>query len=124
MTAKVIAAKAGTSDDAPSASVEYDFGDDLAGAAELFGDDVVFSRFVSAATVDLQALIRRHLSSEDKEGNSTAKSEEDIQALVAEWKPGVSTRVRVSASEKAQRAVDNLSDDEKAALLESLMADS
>ncbi len=118
MTAKVIAAKAGTSDDAPTASVEYDFGENLAEAAELFGDDVVFSRFVSAATVDLQALIRRNLTLEEP------KTEEEIQALVAEWKPGVSTRKRVSASEKAQRAVDALSEDEKAALLESLMAES
>ena len=117
MTAKVIAAKAGTSDDAPSASVEFDFGDTLADAAELFGEDVVFSRFVSAATVDLQALIRRNLTLEEP------KSEEEIQELVAEWKPGVSTRVRVSASEKAQRAVDALSDAEKTALLQSLMAD-
>jgi len=117
MTAKVIAAKAGTTDDAPSAAVEYDFGDTLAEAAEYFGDDVVFSRFVSAATVDLQALIRRNLTLEEP------KTEEEIQALVAEWKPGVSTRKRVSAAEKAQRAVDNLSDAEKAALLESLMAD-
>lgn len=123
MTTKVIAAKAGTSDDSPSASVEYDFGENLVEASELFGDDVVFSRFVSAATVDLQALIRRHLSSEDKDGKSTAKSEKEIQKLVAEWKPGVSTRKRVSASEKAQRAVDALSEDEKAALLESLMAE-
>ena len=117
MTAKVIAAKAGTSDDAPSASVEFDFGENLAEAAELFGDDVVFSRFVSAATVDLQALIRRNLTLEEP------KTEEEIQVLVAEWRPGVSTRKRVSATEKAQRAVDALSDSEKAALLESLLAE-
>ena len=117
MTAKVIAAKAGTSDDAPSASVEYDFGDTLVEASENFGDDVVFSRFVSAATVDLQALIRRNLTLEEP------KTEEEIQAIVAEWKPGVSTRKRVSAAEKASRAVDALSDAEKAALLESLMAE-
>lgn len=115
MTAKTIAAKAGTSDDAPTASVEYDFGENLAEAAELFGDDVVFSRFVSAATVDLQALIRRNLTLEEP------KSEAEIQTLVAEWRPGVSSRKRVSASEKAQRAVDNLSEAEKAALLESLI---
>jgi len=121
MTAKTITAKAGTTDEAPSATVEFDFGDNLAEASELFGDDVVFSRFVAAATVDVQALIRRHLSSEDKDGNSTAKSEEEIQSLVAEYKPGTSTRKRVSASEKAQRAIDNLTEAEKAALLESLM---
>lgn len=121
MTAKTISAKAGNTDDAPSCSVEYDFGDDLPGAAELFGDDVVFNKFVAAATVDLQALIRRNLTGEDAEGKSTAKTDKEIKKIVAEWKPGVSTRVRVSTAEKAQRAVDALSDDEKAALLKQLM---
>ena len=124
MTEKVISAKAGTTDEAPSASVNYDFGETLAEAEELFGADVVFSRFVAAATVDIQALIRRHLKTpEDKDGNITgeAKSEEEIQAIVAEYKPGTSTRTRVSASEKAARAIDKLTEEEKAALLESLM---
>ena len=123
MTEKTISAKAGTDDDSPSATITFDFGDNLEEAAELFGGDVVFSRFVSAATVDLQALIRRNLSSVDKDGNSTAKSESKIQALVADWKLGVYSRKRVSASEKAQRAIDNLTDAEKAALLETLMGD-
>ncbi len=124
MTAKVISAKAGTTDDAPSASVNYDFGENLTEAEELFGADVVFSRFVAAATVDIQALIRRHLKTPvDKDGKPTgeAKTEKEIQELIAEYKPGTSTRTRVSASEKAARAIDKLSDEEKAALLESLM---
>lgn len=123
MTVKVISAKAGTDDEAPSASVNYDFGDNLAEAEELFGADVVFSRFTAAATVDIQALIRRHLKPiEDKDGNVTpGKSEEEIQAIVSEYKPGTSTRVRVSASEKAARAIDKLTEEEKQALLESLM---
>ena len=124
MTVKVISAKAGTDDEAPSASVDYNFGDNLAEAEELFGADVVFSRFVAAATVDIQALIRRHLKTPvDKDGNATgeAKTESEIQGLVAEYKPGTSTRTRVSASEKAARAIDKLTEEEKAALLESLM---
>ncbi len=124
MTAKVISAKAGTDDEAPSASVSYDFGENLAEAEELFGADVVFSRFVAAATVDIQALIRRHLKEGvDKDGKVTseAKSEEEIVAIVAEYKPGTSTRTRVSATEKANRAIEKLSDEEKEALLASLM---
>jgi len=125
MTAKVINAKAGTDDEAPSASVSFDFGDNLNEAQEKFGDDVVFSRFVAAATVDIQALIRRHLKAPtDKDGNSTGepKTEAEIQAIVADYKPGTSTRVRVSAAEKANRAIEALSPEEKAALLESLMS--
>jgi len=124
MTARNISAKAGNNDEAPSATVSFDFGENLAEAEELFGADVVFSRFCAAATVDIQALIRRHLKvPEPKEGEEAAapKTEAEIQAIVAEYKPGTSTRVRVSASEKAARAIGKLSDEEKAALLESLM---
>lgn len=116
MSAKEISARAGTAEDAPSATVTYDFGDDLDEAVELFGADVVYSRFVSAATVDLQALIRRNLGGEEP------KTEEEIQELVSEWKPGVSTRKRKSAKEKAAEAIDALSEEERQALLESLMA--
>lgn len=116
MAAKEIGARAGTEEDSPSATVSYDFGDDLDSAAERFGPDVIFSRFVAAATVDLQALIRRSLKGENP------KSPKEIQKLVNDWRPGVSTRVKKSPQQKAQEAVDALSDDEKAALLESLMA--
>ena len=117
MAVKEIGAKAGTEDDAPSATVNYDFGDDLDSAAEMFGGDVIYSRFVAAATVDLQALIRRNLKGENP------KTEAEIQDLVSEWQPGVSTRTKKSPQEKAQQAIDELSDAEKAALLESLMAE-
>jgi len=115
MAVKEIGARAGTDEEDPSATVNYDFGDDLDGAVDLFGADVIFSRFAAAATVDLQALIRRHLKGENP------KSEKEIQVLVSEWKPGTSTRVRKTPQQKAQEAVEALSDDEKAALLESLM---
>lgn len=121
MTVRTITAKAGTDDGSPTATVSFDFGDNLAEASDLFGDDVVYGRFVSAATVDVQALIRRHLSSTDKDGNSTAKTEEEIQKIVAEYKPGTSTRKHLSATEKADRAIAKLTPEEKTALLESLM---
>ena len=116
MSVTEIGARAGTEDDAPSATVSFDFGDDLESAVEKFGGDVIFSRFKAAATVDLQALIRRNLKGENP------KDEKEIQALVDEWQPGVSTRTRKSPQQKAQEAVDALSDDEKEALLASLMA--
>jgi len=116
MAATEIGARAGTEEDAPSATVSYDFGDNLDDAAERFGGDVIFSRFKAAATVDLQALIRRNLKGENP------KNQKEIQVLVDEWQPGVSTRSRKSPQEKAQIAIDALSEDQKAALLESLMA--
>jgi len=122
MTAKAISARAGTEENAPSATVQYDFGDNIDESVELFTAEVVHSRFVSAATVDLQALMRRSLSLESEDGTPTPKSDEEIQTLVSEWRPGVSSRKRKSASEKANEAIDALSEDERAALLDSLMA--
>ena len=117
MTAQKITARDGNEENSPSVSVDYDFGDNLQEAVELFGDDVVFSRFKAAAVVDLQALIRRHL------GGEKPKTAEEIQALVSEWKPGVSKRVRKSTTEKAQDLIGQMSAEEKAALLASLQAD-
>src|SRR6185295_11376023 len=116
MTTQTVSAKAGTEDTDPSASVTYDFGDNLDEAVALFGGDVVFSRFKAASIVDLQAIIRRHLTGEKP------KTEAEIQALVNEWKPGVSQRVRKSPAEKAMEAFATLSDAEKTALLEQLMS--
>lgn len=115
MAEREISARAGTEEDAPSATVHYDFGDDLDGAVELFGADVVYNKFVAASTVDLQALIRRCLTGENP------KTEEEIQEAVSEWKPGVSTRKRKSAKEKASEALEALSDEDRQALLEQLM---
>jgi hypothetical protein len=115
MSDKEISARAGTDEDSPSATVSYDFGDDLDGAVEFFGADVVFNKFVAASTVDLQALIRRCLTGENP------KTDEEIAVAVAEWKPGVSTRKRKSAKEKATEALEALSEDERQALLESLL---
>lgn len=117
MTAQKITARDGNEDSSPSATVEFDFGDNLGEATELFGDDVVYSRFKAAAVVDLQALIRRHL------GGEKPKSEAEIQELVSQWKPGISKRVRKSTKEKAEELISQMSDAEKAALLAQLQGD-
>ena len=115
MAFEEVTAQLGNAEDAPSATVRYDFGDDLEDAAEKFGSDVVFTRYRAACRIDLQSLIRRALKSE--------KNSEEIQAQVEEWRPGVSNRTRKSKAEKAKEAVDALSDEDKAALLEQLMGE-
>ena len=110
-----VTAKLGTGDDAPSFSVNFDFGDDIDSAVELYGAEVVFGRYRSAAVVDLQALIRRH------GGGENAKTESEIQDIVAEWKPGVQ-RARKSTKQKALDAFENLSEEEREELLSQLVA--
>lgn len=93
-------------------SVTYDFGDNLHDAATKFGEDVVFSRYESAAVIDLQALIRR--------GIKSGKTDEEIRAAVAAWKPGVKTVVRKSAKERIKDAFAGLDDAAKKELLKQL----
>lgn len=114
MTATTVSAKVGNEENAPSAQVTYDFGDNLDEAVGLFGADVVYARFRSAATVDLQALIRRHLDSD------TPKTVPEIQELATAWKPGVQTKKRKSASEKIADLLGEMSETDRANLLASL----
>lgn len=115
MSTEEVTAKLGTGEDAPSFSVNFDFGDNLEGATEMYGEEVVFGRYRSAAVVDLQALIRRHA------GGENGKSNDEIQGIVAEWKPGVQ-RARKSTKQKALDAFENLSAEEREELLGQLVA--
>ena len=107
-------------------TVQYDFGTNLEAATKLFGQDVVFSRFLSAAVIDLQSLIRSHMKTRiNKKGEviGEPKSDEEIAALVASWKPGVKQVVRKSAVEKAKDALSQMSAEQKAEFLKQLSAD-
>ena len=64
--------------------------------------------------VDLQALMRRHL------GGEKPKTASEIQTLVDDWKPGVSSRKRRSTKEKAEELIGQMSPEERAALIAQL----
>lgn len=105
-------------------TVEFDFGKDLAESTELFTDEVVYGKFVSESVVDLQAYLRRLISTKI-EGVLTATgiSEEDIQEKINSWKPGVSTRTRMSKIDKAANVVAKMSDEEKKNFLLQIQAE-
>ncbi len=63
-----------------SASVEYNFGDNLKEAVALFGEDVVFSNYLSRATVSAQNVMRPKVEDGD--------SQETIAAFMNKWKLG------------------------------------
>jgi len=65
------------------ATVEYNIGEDLNEAINLFGDAVVYSAFKQSAVIDVQAVIRRMLEA--------GKSEEEIQNYLSSYKLGVRT---------------------------------
>ena len=122
MAKKEISAKAGNDEGAPSATVTYDLGENLDEAVELFGGDVVFRRFQAAATIDIQAMIRRGLTRMEGEGEAkrpNPMTADELQAQVDAWKPGA-TKPRKSKSETALDAFSELSDEEKQQLLKEL----
>lgn len=122
MSVVEVTAQLGKEEDSPSATVGYDFGDNLDEAVEKFGAEVVFSRFKSASIIDLQALIRRHLGAKDKEGKPTPKTQEEIQGLVDNWSPGAQTRVRKTDKQKAEELLEKLPAAQLAELLAALQA--
>lgn len=98
-----------TTDSDREVSVSYDFGENLKEAVERFGEEVVFSRFHSAAVIDLQSLIRR--------GIKANKNDQEIQQMAAAWKPGVKTVVTKDPKARAEQALAALPDDVRKALL-------
>lgn len=91
--------------------VHYPFPESLQGLTEKFGEDAVYGAAVDAFTINVQALIRRNFD----------KSDEDIQAAVNGWVPGVrQVGVKKSPLERAQAALRSMSAEDRAALLASL----
>jgi len=107
-------------------TIYYDFGEGLREAAEMFGDDVVFSKFKQAATIDLQSRMRGAMFDEEGEGDNKTLipvDSETVAERLADWKPGVSTRVTKSPKEKAAEALKKMSRAEIEALLSDLEGD-
>lgn len=73
-------------------SVEYDFGDNLDEAAERFGAEAVFNQYKQAAVISLQSRMRSALSQ--------GKTDDELQEVADNWKPGARQVTRKSPSEK------------------------
>ena len=100
-------------------TVNYDFGADLDSAVETFGADVVFARFRAAATVDLQGVMRRHMQDQtgkDDVVTSAEKTDDEIIAIVAEWKPGLA-KPKKSPADKLKDLLAGMDPEARAALL-------
>ncbi len=104
----------------------YEFGENLKEACELFGDDVVYSKFKAAAVIDLQGVMRRAMFKEEGEGDDKVLvpvDQEDVQKVVDDWKPGVSNRVVRTPKERALAALKGMSPEDIKALLADLDED-
>lgn len=119
---EAISAKLSTHDQV--LTVNYDFGTNLDEAVDKFGAETVFNCFKDAAVIKLQALLRRKLTAAlvgDKDGKTTDLPE-DVQELVADWKPSASGTTRKSAAEKVETIIGKMSEEERAALIAKLQA--
>lgn len=115
-----------TPDSGRQVSVPFDYGANLAAMTAKFGEAIVYSQAQSAIRINLQALLRRHMvDNYDKDDKkiSDAKSDEEIQKLAAEWKPGMATRARKSPKDKLQALLDKIDPAERAALLKQAAAE-
>ena len=97
-----------------SAEVTYDFGKTLEEMAEKFGADVVFTNARANMKITLQGVIRRMLVA--------GKTQAEIAATCAEWKPGVQMERTVDPLAVARKALSTMSEDDKQAFIEKLLA--
>ena len=98
-------------------TVEYNFGDNLDQAVEMFGADAVFSSFKADAKVGLQAKVRGMLKATEDDSEAAKYSDEDIISAIADWKPGVKTRTAADPLAKLKALLEKLSPEQKAAFL-------
>lgn len=94
--------------------VEFDLPEGQA-LIDKYGVDLVTNKAHGALVIDIQAAMRRAISA--------GKSQEEIQALVSAWQPGVRGPVtKQTAFQKVTGALGSLSAEEKAELLRQLKA--
>lgn len=94
----------------------YDFGENLQDAVDRFGADVVFSNFVSAAKVKIQAIMR----TKKQAGTSDA----DLQTFLDGYKVGmVLERTQVNPMEAFKASFQNASPERQKELLRELGLD-
>lgn len=91
-----------------------DLGDNLEDAIAKFTGDVVFSNFQSQAKIRAQAIIRDMMTD--------GKTDEEISAFMATWKPGMSRERNVDPKAAFLNKFDTMSPEEQNAFIENLMA--
>lgn len=103
-----------TADGAVQIKFEYEFGETLKDAVELFGEKVVHSYVVRSLTIAAQGAARGMMKS--------GKSKEEILKAMESWKPGEPRQTK-SPEEKIRSLVDKMSPEDRARLAAELRAE-
>lgn len=105
-------------------TVEYDFGENLEDAVDKFGEESVFNHFVADAKLSVNSLVRPMLEKgleKDKETGEVSgtpeHTNEQIQAIVAEYKLPDKTGRRADPGQKALDALKALSPEKQAEIM-------
>lgn len=93
-------------------TVSYDFGDSLDAMVEKFGEDVVQSNAVANMKITAQSVIRRGIEREE--------SDEEIQATLDNWKPGVAIQRTADPTKSFERVFAKMSPEEQLEYIEKL----
>lgn len=93
-----------------TATVDYDFGDNVQDMIDRFGEEVVFTNAKANMRVSLQGIIRSAMNAEPPR---------NPQEEADKWKPGTAAP-RKSAVEKAKDLLGGLSEEQRAELLKNL----
>lgn len=97
--------------DPQTLNAEYNFGENLAEAVELFGEDIVHAHFRAHAVVSLQSRMR-----------SAAKQGLNVQEEINKWKPGQVTRRGKTPVQKALTDFGKMNEEQQAAFIAELQA--
>ena len=108
MTAQTITAQTSESD---PVEFEYDFGDNLGEAVEIFGEDICYAHIKRSLTVAVQGAARTLIRA--------GKSRDEIVDAMAEWRPDMPRQAK-TAEEKLRDMFEGLDPEARKRLLAEL----
>lgn len=112
-TENVVAKTKNEEGEVQSATVQFDFPETFAEAGEMWGEENCLNLLNQKATIGVQNLVRSAIA--------TGKSQEDIQEVVAGYKPGERRAgPRKDPKEKMREMFSNMTEEEQEAYLAEL----
>jgi hypothetical protein len=97
-------------------TAEINFGANLDEAKGLFGEEVVYSKYLAEAVINAQAVMRGLALK--------GKTQEEIQAAMGEWKPGQSRVTGEAGLSTLLKKFEKMTPDKQKELIAKLLASS
>lgn len=108
----MVEVKAKTPKTGKEAAIMVDLGENMQDAADRFGADVIFSNYLANVKIGIQSGIRRYLEA--------GKSQQEIQQMFSNYKPGVTMDRVVDPIAALARKMAAATPEEQAAMFEEL----